>query len=137
MILVYVELYMSMVYFFCRILNRYLTCYMFCKSGKSLSFYPWSSAYRPSYNVLLIIIFIIWCIFSSVSLDKSANNSLQIMVCSFLIPSKCVLPQILFCSCIIIIVTNLVWKMAYCFPELSEWLKYENKLGDWMIKHIF
>ena len=30
-----------------------------------------------------------------------ANNCLQIMVCSCLVPSKCVLLQIIFCSCVI------------------------------------
>jgi len=51
---------------------------------------------------------IIPCIFSFLFIGREpttwpANNCLQTMVCSCVIPSKCVLLQIIFCSCVIVI----------------------------------
>ena len=53
-----------------------------------------------------INIIIIRCVFSSLSIGREsttwpANNCLQIMVCSCVVPSKRVLLQIIFCSCVI------------------------------------
>lgn len=69
----------------------------------------------------------------SLSIDQEpttwpANHRLQIMVA----PSKCVFLQF------IPLLRNchhfLGWKMTDRFLELSEWFKYENNLGDRMIK---
>ena len=55
---------------------------------------------------LIIMRIIIQCVFSSLSIGREsttwpANNCLQIMVCSCVVPSKRVLLQIIFCSCVI------------------------------------
>ena len=53
-----------------------------------------------------IIYIIIRCVFSFLSIGRKsttwpANNCLQTMVCSCVVPSKRVLQQIIFCSCVI------------------------------------
>ena len=54
------------------------------------------------------------------------------------VPPKRVLLQIIFCSCVIGTGHAFERKMADCFPELpaSKWLKWENKLGDRIIKQF-
>ena len=64
-----------------------------------------------------------------------ANNCLQIMVCSCVVPSKRVLLQIIFCSCVI--GTTSREKNGRSLPwAVRKWLKYENKLGDRLIKQL-
>ena len=45
-----------------------------------------------------------------------ANNCLQIMVCSCLVPSKCVLLQIIFCSCVI---GTMFWREKWQVASLN------------------
>ena len=57
------------------------------------------------------------------------------MVCSCVVPSKFVLLQIIFCSCVI--GTTLSRENGRSLPWAArKWLKYENKLGDRMIKQL-
>ena len=54
----------------------------------------------------MILLFIIRCIFFFLSIGRESttwpvNNCLQIMVCSCIVPSKCVFLQIIFCSSVI------------------------------------
>ena len=57
------------------------------------------------------------------------------MVCSCLVPSKHVLLQIIFCSCVI---EPCSWekndRSLLCVAR--KWLKYENKFGNRMIKQL-
>ena len=64
-----------------------------------------------------------------------ANNCLRIMVCSCVVPSKLVLLQIIFCSCVI--ASTFSRENGRSLPwAVRKWLKYENKLGDRMIKQL-
>ena len=65
----------------------------------------------------------------------SANNCLQITVCSCVVPSKHILLQIIFCS--FVIGTTSQEKNGRSHPwAVRKWLKYENNLGDRMIKQL-
>ena len=66
-----------------------------------------------------------------------ANNYLRIMVCSCVVPSKRVLLQIIFCSCVIgTTFSRKNWQIASPAWAVRKWLKYENNLGDRMIKQL-
>ena len=57
------------------------------------------------------------------------------MVCSCVVPSKRVLLKIIFCSCVIgTTLSREKWQIA-CL-SCRKWLKYENKLGDRMVKQL-
>ena len=60
------------------------------------------------------------------------------MVCSCVVPSKRVLLQIIFCSCVIeTTFSRERWQIASLIRRAArKWLKKENKLGDRMIKHL-
>ena len=84
-------------------------------AGYLKPFFPgrrWINNQRKSnsvwYNTLhwKITALIIRCVFSYLSIGRESttwptNNCLQIMVCSSVVPSKRVLVQIMFCSCVI------------------------------------
>ena len=61
----------------------------------------------------------------NVQLAEGPPRDLQIMVCSCVVPSKRVLLQTIFCSCVI----------GTTFSR-QEVIKYENKLGYRMIKQL-
>ena len=64
-----------------------------------------------------------------------ANNCLQIMVCSCVVPSKRVFLQIIFYARVI--ETTFSRKKGRSLPWAArKWLKYENKLGDRVIKQL-
>ena len=65
-----------------------------------------------------------------------SNNCPQIMVCSCVISSKCVLLQIIFYSCVIVTTLEWKWQIASLSFKFGGSSKYENKLGDRMIKQL-
>ena len=100
---------------------------------ESKSFFVWSIVGQTKDIIIRCAFF-----FLSIGRESTtwpANNCLQIMVCSCVVPSKRVLLQIIFCSCVI--GTTFSRKNGRSLPwAIRKWLKYENNLGDWMIKQL-
>ena len=94
----------------------------------------------PSWNWEISEI-IIRCVFFFLSIGRQsttwpANNCPQIMVCSCVVPSKRVLLQIIFCSCVIgTTFSREKWQIASlsCQEVIKIW---KHNLGDRMIKQL-